>query len=81
MTHFRQLVGNAGDYEKIMIFLNFEKWPTERHEELSGLSPVTNHPAVHPAQKNRPYFKPAQKEQGHGHMEINPTLKDKLIWI
>jgi hypothetical protein len=67
MTHFRQLVGKAGDYEKIMIFLNFEKWPADRNEELSGLSPVPDRPMAHPAlQKDR---------------EINPTLKDKLIWI
>jgi hypothetical protein len=84
MTQFREIVGNARDYEKILIFLNFEKWPADRTEDLSGLSPVTNRSAVHPAlQKNRPYFNPVPKGQMPAQKEINPTpnLKDKLIWI
>jgi hypothetical protein len=82
ITHFRSIVGSAPDYEKIMIFLNVEKWPADRTEELSGFSTVAGHTRVrHGPQKDRSHIKPATKIQAPAQQEISLVLKDKLIWI
>jgi hypothetical protein len=86
MVSFRDAVGNAEEYEKIMLFLNFEKWPANRNEELSGISPADPDP-VNPAfRKDRPYFTPIPKENsparenGLTFQNIH-TQKERLIWI
>jgi hypothetical protein len=90
MLNFREVVGKAEDYEKIMFFLNFEKWPPERTEELSGLSPLRAgiHPAfrtdpdtrITPAQQPdaaAPVHPALQKSRPH----FTPPLKEQLIWM
>ena len=65
MLVFREAAGKLGDYDKILLFLNFEQWPKDKIEELSGLSPTRPRPSSQ--QAPRQHFK--------------PTLKEKLIWI
>jgi hypothetical protein len=85
MINFREIVGTAKDYEKIRLFLDLEKWPADRSEELSGLRPVDPDP-VHPAfRKDRPSFTQPGNEHSRTRAnpipQNNPTLKEKLIWI
>ena len=60
MTCLRDEIDGLPDYEKILLFLDFEKWPEERIEELSGLSPVRSKPK---SQTGRPHFTPTLKEK------------------
>ena len=39
MVGFREAVGKRTDYEKILLFLDLEKWPSDKVETLSGLTP------------------------------------------
>ena len=77
MVSFREAIGNAEDYEKIGLFLNFEKWPAERIGELSGLSPSPADPhPIHPAFRKDSYFTP-----NFSPAQNIPTQKERLIWI
>ena len=60
MMSLQEGIGGMQDYEKILLFLNFENWPVERIEELSGLFPVRPQPAE---QTGRPHFSPTLKDK------------------
>jgi hypothetical protein len=40
MLGLAETIGGIPDYEKILLFLDLEKWPADKTEELSGLSPA-----------------------------------------
>ncbi len=85
MANFREVVGDIKDSERIRLFLDLEKWPSHRNEELSGLRPADPNP-VHPAFRkvSHPLPQPLNEHtraRENPTPQNNPTLKEKLIWI
>ncbi|HMI62191.1 MAG TPA: hypothetical protein VK518_14830 [Puia sp.] len=73
MTKFRESIGDASDYEKFRLFLEFEKMPAEELTHLTGL-PL---PKVAAGKKK-------EKEIGlptaRKAFNFIPYLKEKLVW-
>lgn len=65
IVKFREAVGEVSDYEKILLFMNFENVVPDEIPGLSGLSPASA------GSENR-------KE--HTKKSIIPYIKEKLIW-
>jgi hypothetical protein len=64
MLKFRESVGQVSDYEKILLFLGFEKVSPQEISNLTGLLPSKK--------------QVSQKEQAK--KTLIPYLKEKLIW-
>jgi hypothetical protein len=64
MLQFRESVGEASDYGKMLLFLGFEKVPSQGISNLVGVVPA----------KNQGSLKEQQKKS------FIPYLKEKLIW-
>jgi hypothetical protein len=72
MTRFRQSMGEASDFEKFRLFLEFEKMPAEELTHLTGL----------PLSRNAS-GKKKEKEAGlprKTSFNFIPYLKQKLVW-
>jgi len=73
MTRFRESIGEASDYEKIRLFLEFEKMPAEDLTHLTGLS-----------LPGRAGGKKKEKESAlpipRKVFNFIPYLKEKLVW-
>ena len=64
MLNFRASVGEIPDYEKILLFLEFEKVAPADIPELTGIALSKKREAVEPSPKK----------------SFIPYLKEKLIW-
>ena len=74
MTKFRESIGEASDYEKFRLFLEFEKMPAEELTHLTGLL--------------LPKGAAGKKKEKEGELPASrkaffnfiPYLKEKLVW-
>jgi hypothetical protein len=58
MSRFRESVGEASDYDKILLFLGFEKVPADAISELTGYVPAKREALRENSKKNFiPYLK------------------------
>lgn len=67
MSRFHDSMGSASDYDKILLFLGFEKVQADAISDLTGAVP-----AKRAAQQ--------AAMQGNGKKNFIPYLKEKLIW-
>ena len=73
MTRFRESIGEASDYEKIRLFLEFEKMPAEDLTHLTGLSLPGRVPGK---KKEKESVQPISRKA----FNFIPYLKEKLVW-
>ncbi len=74
MTRFRESIGEASDYEKFRLFLEFEGMPTEELTHLTGL-PLPG--GVAGKKKEKESELPLQRK---ALFNFIPYLKEKLVW-
>lgn len=74
MTRFRESVGEASDYEKFRLFLEFEKMPAEELTHLTGL-PLPGSVAGKKKEKESELPLPRKAP-----FNFIPYLKEKLVW-
>jgi len=73
MTKFRESIGDASDYEKFRLFLEFEKMPAEELTHLTGLSLPK---AAAGKKKEKEIGSPTARKA----FNFIPYLKEKLVW-
>jgi len=73
MTRFRESVGEASDYEKFRLFLEFEKMPAGELTHLTGL-PLPGRAAG--KKKEKESLLPIPRKP----FNFIPYLKEKLVW-
>jgi hypothetical protein len=73
MTKFRESIGDASDYDKFRLFLEFEKMPAEELTHLTGL-PLPNNATG--KKKEKEIALPTARKA----FNFIPYLKEKLVW-
>ena len=76
MTQFRECMGEASDYEKFRLFLEFEKLPAEDLTHLTGL-PLPKGMVSKKKEKESESSLPILRKSPFNFI---PYLKEKLVW-